>query len=211
MRERGALRFGASRSRDGPSRHPFDERPGPWAVMLGVDADGAESTVDAGLALIAQLELVVVRHLDQCVTVDSTVRRLARLRESRSLLAEFPDLRERCDAIEVDPALLAALTVQLRRMASEVIPLHDAALAAVLARCRDGLDDVDSVARQVLSGARPARKRIRVVVRVPELISRGVGQSRPPRRALARTIRLDGGAGRRARGVAHPRRAARRR
>lgn len=152
--------------------HPLDDRPGPWAVYFLDEATDAEGAIDAAQAIAALIELVVVRHLDKYVTVESVRERLDGL-ASPDLTAEFSGLPDRCAEIKADPMQLATLSVQLRRLAVDVAPVDDRLLAEVLGESRADLSDFETVARRMLGGLLPGREPGRLVVETPDGLSVG--------------------------------------
>jgi hypothetical protein len=163
--------------------HPRDDRPGPWAVEFFPASAGADGAIGVVEALLALIELVLIRHLDTYVTVDAVRERLVRLVSDEALTAEFPQLASRCGEIDADAERLVALSVQLRRMAKEAAPVGDRMLAIALLECTGDLSDFEAVTRAVLGDLLPGREPGRIRVDVPEELVHAWAE--PSGRALA--------------------------
>lgn len=148
--------------------HPHDDRRGPWAIEFSPPSAGAEGAIGVDEALLALIELVVIRHLDTYVTVDAVRDRLGRLVSDEALTADHPELASRCAEIDADAEQLVALSVQLRRMAKEVVPVPDGMLATALLESAADLSDFESTTRGLLGDLLPGREPGRERLEVPE-------------------------------------------
>jgi hypothetical protein len=116
------------------------------------------------LALIAILELSLLRHLELFVTVDSTAERVERWRADPELAPQLGDRLQDQDSI-------LALTWALRALATEALPLDDhAVLAAIQAVGPDawGSPEFGRTVRLGLGDRLPGREGSRLVGSLPE-------------------------------------------